>query len=186
VTASSFQFAARRLRVLLRGVFHFKFATLISVIVVARARARVQIRAAGTTQALASVTASQSHRQNGQNDLPREIRHVEASVHEDVAFTERVVGTIDLRVETLPDIDFNRPADGLEASVAIALGFCGDRALDQQNPVGALDGELDVRRSREGNPLERLHRDVVFEPKDLAVPRQEALDIDGMRTCHMQ
>ncbi len=102
MTASSFQFAARRLRVLLRGVFHFKICHLISVIVVARARARVQIRTAGTTQALARVTASQSHRQNGQNDLPREIRHVERSVHEDVAFAERVVRTIDLRIETLP------------------------------------------------------------------------------------
>jgi hypothetical protein len=184
VTGLSFQFAARRLRVLLRGVFHLGFATLYSVYVVARAQARVEIRAARAAQAFAFVTAPQSHRQNGQNDLPHEIGHVEPSIDQHVPLTKGVVRAVDIGVEPFAHLDLDRPYDVLEASVAVALGFYAYGAFDQEDTVGAPRGEVDVGRLFELDALERFDRNPILQFEDLARSGEEALDIDGVRTCH--
>jgi hypothetical protein len=94
VTLPNFQLAARRLRVLLRGVFHFKLATSLSVSkncrAVARAFARIPVRPADCAESFAIGSASQSHRQRADHALLRQIGYIQAFTGQHVALTERI------------------------------------------------------------------------------------------------
>jgi hypothetical protein len=125
---------------LLRGVFHFKFATILSVSIslggLARAFARIPVHPANRAETATLGAASQAHRQGAQDALLRQIRHVEALPRKDVALAERIDITPVRRVKPLVDVNVYRSIDILEARVALAVDASVDCTLHSKHPVG--------------------------------------------------
>lgn len=188
MTSPSFQLAARRLRVLLRGVFHFKLATLLSVSKrlrgLARAFARIPIRPAPGTEAAALGAASQSHRQGAQHALLRQIRDVQPSPDQDVALAERVdVATVS-GVEPLVDLHVHLEIHVFQATVASTVDPSINGALDRKHPIGLTKLELNADRVREGQPLKRFEAYLVLDHHKLPAAREKPADINLVRTIH--
>jgi hypothetical protein len=125
---------------LLRGVFHFKFATILSVSIslggLARAFARIPVHPANRAETATLGAASQAHRQGAQDALLRQIRYVEAFPREDVTLAERFDITSVCRVKPLIDVNVNRSIDILEARVALPVDTSVDSPLHSKHPVG--------------------------------------------------
>jgi len=141
----SFQFAARRLRVLLRGVFHFRFATVVSVYN-ARARARISVRTAHATEAFAVVAATQPHRHVAQHQLLRQVGDVETASRQDIALAERVVIATDVRIESLVEVEMHVALDVFQASIAFPVGVCVDLSFYMKQMIGVVQLEMHPRR----------------------------------------
>jgi hypothetical protein len=184
VTSPSFQLAARRLRVLLRGVFHFRFATVFSVLRrlrgLARAFARIPIRPASRAEAPAVRTASQAHRQRAQDALLRQVRDVQAIAGEDVALPKRVDLASVRWIEPLLDVDVDLHIHVLQASAALTMHMGVDGSLDGEHPVRLAQLERDADGLRKGDPFERLDPHLVGNEHKLAAACEETADINPM------
>lgn len=188
MTSLSFQFAARRLRVLLRGVFHFKLATILSVSKVsrglARAFARVPVGPANGAKPSARRAAAESHRQGAQHALLRQIGDVETAARQDVALPKRLDFAAMRGIEPLVDVDADPHIDVLETRIARPVDTSVDASLDRQHAIGLVKLQLDANGLRELEPFERLDWYVVGDQHKLAAARQQSADVDLMRTIH--
>jgi hypothetical protein len=173
---------------LLRGVFHFKFATFLSVSKrlrgKARAFARVPIGPANGAKAAALRAAAESHRQGTQHALLRQIGDVETRARHDVALTERIDFTTVRGVEPLVNIDVNPQIDVLEAGIAMSVHASVDASLYGQHTIGLVKLQLDANGLRKLKPFKRLDGHLVGDHHKLAAARQQTADIDLMRTIH--
>jgi hypothetical protein len=187
VTLPSFQFAARRLRVLLRGVFHFKFATVLSVSKLrgkARTFARVAVRPAGGTEPATLRAASQTHGQSRQQALLRQIRHVEPIAGQDVTLSERIDVAPVRGVEPFIHVDVDLKIHVFEARIALAMDPRVDGTFDDEHSVRLPELEFYPNRLWKLQPLKRLDRHLVGDRHDLAAAREEPADVNLVRTFH--
>lgn len=187
VTGCSFQFAARRLRVLLRGVFHFRFAILelsLSRGAAPRAAPSISFRAASLAQSVALWTAPYSHRQCTQHHLLRKIRDVDPPPHEHVVLTERIAVAIARQIEALVDIRANLEVDWRQARGAVTDGAHLNLSLHLKPAIHSPKLETNLSRPLENNPFEGIDRHLVLNLHDLPAAGQEPPDIDSVRPNH--
>jgi hypothetical protein len=107
VTGFNFQFAARRLRVFERGVFHFGFAIVLLLLRMLAAALAVSLEAAVRAESRATVVAQEYDRKRRVDNLSHEVRQVEFVARQDVALTERIF-TIAVRIEYFIKFELKR------------------------------------------------------------------------------
>jgi hypothetical protein len=137
----SFQFAARRLRVFERGVFHFGFA-MIELLRVLAAAGAVALVATGRAQSKATWIAENRERERRVDHLPREILQVELVADEDVVVVERVA-RVRAGFEPFVDVEFEVEPHVFEAAGALAQCRPADLAVDRETAADATNREID-------------------------------------------
>jgi hypothetical protein len=175
VIVASCQFAARRLRVFERGVFHLGLAIDLPFDEDGACAAGIAPVAALGTKTAAVVGAQQRERERGVDELPDEVDHIEQLAVEDVVVPKRRVALG--RVELLVYVEVQRALDVLEAAVARPVIEGIDRAVDANAAAKGGNLEDDARRLCEPvrTELGDVHLDI--QGKGLA-GRQDGADID--------
>ena len=163
MTAFNFQFAARRLRVFDRGVFHFRFATLLLRWTGAIARTGKFVLPATIAQSLTPLVAEHRKRRRAEHELPREIGYVKPVTRQDVALAERVVLESTTRLQALLNGEMHRFVDPFQTPVAIAARLDIDRSDDLEAPVDAANFERNPSRFRKAPAFERLDGNAIFD-----------------------
>jgi hypothetical protein len=172
---------------LLRGVFHFKFATVLPVSNLsglARAFARIPVRPASRTKTPAFGAASQAHRQRAQQDLLRQVRHVEPVACQDVALSEGLDFAPVRRIEPLVHVDVQLHVYVFEAAVALTMNARIDTSLDDEHTVRLAQLELNSSPLGEEEALKGFNRHLIVDYHELPAACEEPANIDLVRTIH--
>ncbi len=179
MTGDNFQFAARRLRVFERGVFHLGFAMFAFHLRATASAARVFAISARRAQAATVFAAHQPERERGRDELAYQIAQIQLGAAQDVVIPERIARPA-RRVETLVNADVYRDGHRVETSIALAGGIHVNRSVDLQASFHAPQIKRNLRGSWKRDEAERRNNDRIVE-RDRPSCVQQRTDVDDQR-----
>lgn len=162
MTGASFQFAARRLRVFDRGVFHLGFAIIAFHLGAVASATRVFILSTRRAQAATVFAADQPEGQCRRHELTHEVTYIEIRAAQNVVVTEGITRSAG-RIESLVDVDADRDDDIVQTSIALAGGIQLDRTADMDAFFLATHIDRDMRGAGESNGAKRRNLDRIVE-----------------------
>lgn len=162
VTGESFQFAARRLRVFERGVFHLGFAMIAFHIGAVASTTRVFPLSARRTQTATVFIAHKAERECRRYKLSHEVAQIEIRAVQYVIVTKGIARPAG-RIEAFVDVDVDRNEHIVQAPVAFAGNADIDRTADLQSFFHPTHFERDLCRSRKCERPKCRNHDRVFE-----------------------
>lgn len=183
VTGLSFQFAARRLRVLLRGVFHLRLATILSVIRLASTRAVVSVFSAAYAQSAARLGANPPRRHRSVRQLRREVRDVQPLSHQDVVIVKRIAGG-GMGFQPFAHLDVHGSMHFHQTAVAFAEDLYVDGAVDFEEIAGRSHVQAHARGLRKAHALEWFQTHGTIDLQTFPPASDQPADIHFMQRTH--
>jgi hypothetical protein len=116
--------------------------------------------------------------------LLRKICDIQPVSRQNVALSERIGFGAEVRIESLGNVEAQRPFDIIQARIALSMGQRLDLAFDIENPIDAPHFEMHARAFRKVDAFERLERHLVVDDQKLAASGQQAPNIDLVRLTH--
>jgi hypothetical protein len=134
VTGLNFQFAARRLRVFERGVFHFGFAMIAFHFGTVASTAHIFASSARRAKSATVFSAPEPQRERADHQLADQITYVETRAAQYVVLTEGIARSA-RRIEAFFDVDPQWKRHRLQTPIAITSNSYLDGTVDLQPAI---------------------------------------------------